>query len=263
MCGFSRLQGPNYSPDLVTLLCQIIAVEPTVKSTTYSAVTKLHHDTQRAQKDGPFAGLSRVYTPLDNEGEQLPGESTRVQWRTDDILRQIANASTRLFDLVATKDHANCDAKADVKVGELVLLKNVPVTYLLFLEKQLKDLRTIISKLPTLDLAEEWHYDAARGCWATAPVETTRTKKNPKNHVLAPATDKHPAQVHMYTVDEVVGTWKTIKFSGALPADRVAVLLERVETLQRAVAFAREQANTRKVEDQHVGDALFGYLLAV
>ena len=37
----------------------------------------------------------------------------------------------------------------------------------------------------------------------------------------------------MYTVDEVIGTWKTIKFSGALPADRVAVLLERVEVLQR------------------------------
>jgi hypothetical protein len=247
----------------VTLLCQIIAVEPRVKSSAYSLVTTLHHDTQRTQQGGPFFGLSRTYTPLvapEDGGEELPGESTRVQWRIDDILRQIGEASTKLFDLVATKDWANCEAKGDVTVGGTVLLEKVPVTYLLFLEKQLKDLRAIIAKLPTLDLADTWHYDAARGCWATEPVKTARTKKIPQNHVLAAATDKHPAQVSMYTVDEIVGYWETVKFSGALTADRVVVLLKRVEALQEAVAFAREQANTLEVTDRKVGAVLFDYL---
>ena len=249
----------------MSLLCQIIAVEPSVKSTTYSTVTKLHHDTQRTQSNGPFAGIARTYTPIispENGGEELPGESTRVQLKIDDILRQIAEAQTRLFDLVATKDFANTEAKGTIKVDGKELLKDVPVTYLLFLEKQLRDMHTIIGKLPTLDLADSWHYDANRGCWATEPVKTARTKKIPQNHVLAPATDKHPAQVHLFTVDEIVGYWETVKFSGALPADRVAVLLERVETLQRAVTFARESANSMEVKDRKVGAALFDYLLA-
>ncbi len=248
-----------------SLLCQIIAVEPTVKSTTYSTVTKLHHDTQRTQANGPFAGIARTYTPLvapENGGEQLPRESTRVQWRIDDVLRQIAEADTNLFDLVATKDWANCVAKASVVVDGKTLIEDAPVTYLLFLEKQLRDLRTIVAKLPTLDLADEWHYDEARGCYATEPVKTARTKKIPQNHVLAPATPQHPAQVHMFTIDEIVGYWETVKFSGALPADRVVALLERVEKLQKAVTFAREQANSRKVDNKKVGAALFDYLLA-
>ena len=249
----------------MSLLCQIIAVEPTVKSGAYSTITKLHHDTQRTQANGPFAGIARIYTPLvspEDGGETLPGESTKVQWRIDDILRQVSEAETKLMDLVATKDWANCDAKGSIKIDDKVLLADVPVTYLLFLEKQLKDLHTFIAKLPTLDLAENWHYDQARGCWATDPVKTARTKKIPQNHVLAAATDKHPAQVHMYTVDEIVGYWETTKFSGFLPAERVTVLLERIEKLQRAVTFAREQANSRKVEDRKVGDAIFGYLFA-
>jgi hypothetical protein len=37
-------------------------------------------------------------------------------------------------------------------------------------------------------------------------------------------------------------------------------LLERVEALQTAVKFAREEANGTTVTDQHVGEAVFGYL---
>lgn len=244
----------------MSLLCQIIAVEPSVKSATHSTVTRLHHDTQRTQVNGPFAGISRTYTPADDAGEQLPPESTKVQWKVDEILGELAKAETRLFDVVATKEFAN--AKGTVTVGGTDLLTDVPVTYLLFLEKQLRDVHTFISKLPTLDLADDWHYDTARGCWATDPVRSTRSKKVPRNHVLAPPTDKHPAQVQMYHTDETVGTWETVKFSGALPADRVALLLKRVEKLQRAVAYAREKANTHEVEDRKVGEAIFGYLFA-
>lgn len=246
----------------MSLLCQIIAVEPSVKQTTYSAVTKLHHDTQRSQKDGPFAGISRNYTPIEDGGEQLPGEYTRVQWTVPNILNQVAVAETRLLDLVATKDWANCDAKGTVAIDGQEILKDVPVTYLLFLEKQLKDLRTFVSKLPTLDLAEEWHYDENRGCYASGATKTARTKKIPQNHVLAPATDKHPAQVHMFTTDEIVGYWETVKFSGCLPVDRVRTLIDRVEKLAAAVAFAREQANTKRVDDKKVGEKVFEYLFA-
>ena len=108
------------------------------------------------------------------------------------------------------------------------------------------------------------HWLTRRGadCWATDPVMTVRTKKVPRNHVKAEATDKHPAQVEVYHEDVQVGTWRTLKFSGALPARRVNELLERVEKLQAAVKFAREEANAVEVTDQKVGEALFGYLFA-
>ncbi len=63
------------------------------------------------------------------------------------------------------------------------LVAQVPVTYLLFLEKQLVDMQTFIKKLPTLDASESWSFDASADCWATEPVQTVKTKKIPRNHL--------------------------------------------------------------------------------
>lgn len=156
-------------------------------------------------------------------------------------------AFAALFAITLEKDSTNLSALADIVVDDVVLLNNVPVPYLLFLEKQLTDIRTVIIKLPVLDPAEDWHYDDTVGAWASAPVETTRTKKIPRNHVKAAATDKHPAQVELFYEDVVVGYWKTIKFSGAVRQKRVTELLAKVEKVQKAVKFAREQANNTEV----------------
>ena len=63
-----------------------------------------------------------------------------------------------------------------------------------------------------------------------------------------------------YYEDVVVGYWRTVKFSGALPAQRVNELLTRVERLQQAVKYAREEANNTEVTEQKVGARLLGYL---
>ncbi|MQY12440.1 hypothetical protein SRB5_25740 [Streptomyces sp. RB5] len=238
-------------------LNQIIAVEKGVKSKSHQDLTAAHH---KLQKPALLSGISRTYQPKDEEGEQLPPESTRVQVRTDEVLRETAKVLTRLFDVTATKDWANCEARADVTVDGQTLVADVPVSYLLFLEKQLTDLNTFVRKLPVLDAAETWHEDVSTDSWATDPVRTVRTKKVPRNHVKAEATEKHPAQVEVYYEDIPVGYWTTVKFSGAFPARRVHELLDRVEKLQQAVKFAREEANGAEVTDQRVGDAVFGYL---
>jgi hypothetical protein len=240
-------------------LNQIIAVEKGVKSRSFQELTEAHH---ALQKQALLAGISRTYRPKDEEGEQLPPESTRVQVKAEEIVRQTATILTRLFDVTATKDWTNAAARADVVVDGKVLLKDVPVTYLLFLEKQLVDLHTFIKKLPTLDAAETWSFDASADCWATEPVQTVKTKKIPRNHVKAEATDKHPAQVEVYYEDVVVGYWRTIKFSGALPAKRVNELIERVEQLQQAVKFAREEANNAEVVDMKIGERIFNFLIS-
>lgn len=238
-------------------LNQIIAIEKTTKSRSFQELSEAHHALQRTNL---LAGIARTYRPKDEEGEQLPPEATRVQSKAADIMRQVSETLAKLFDVTATKDWANCTAKADVVVDGRTLLAQVPATYLLFLEKQLVDLHTFVKKLPVLDASESWTFDASADAWATEPVQTLRTKKIPRNHVKAEATEKHPAQVEVYYEDVTVGYWRTVKFSGALPAQRVNEMLERVEKLQHAVKFAREEANNLEVQEQKVGAQILGYI---
>jgi hypothetical protein len=243
----------------VTKLNQIIAVEKGVKNRAQREITDAYH---RVQKPALLSGISRTYQPKDDEGETLPPESTKVQVTAESVLRDATASLTRLFDVVATKDRANCTARADVTVDGETVVADVPVTYLLFLEKQLTDIKTFVDKLPRLDPAETWTFDEGQDVWRSEAVETARTKKVPRNHIKYEATEEHPAQVEMYYEDVVVGTWTKVTFSGAMPARRLNALRERIEKLQDAVKTAREEANTIEVEDQRVGESVFRYLLA-
>jgi hypothetical protein len=244
----------------MTKLNQLVAVEKGLKSTVNRRWTDCYH---QVGKSALLAGLQRTYTPKEEDGDQLPPESVRVQIDVEDVLVTLGKDLGRLFDVVSTKDNANCEAKADVKLSDgSVLLHDVPVSTLLYLEKQLTDLHTFCAKLPVLDPAENWTRDENANVYKTDAVQTTRTKKVPKAFVKAPATDKHPAQVEMFHEDVIAGTWTLVKHSGAIPATRRVQLVDRVEELQRAVKFAREAANTMEITDKLMGKAVFDYLFA-
>jgi len=239
-------------------LNQIVAIEKGVKNQMNAIITEAH---QVVQKPALLSGIARSYKPINEEGDKLPGESTLVQVRAEPMLSKIATAWRELIDVTMTKDLANCEARADVVVEGEKVLEQVPVTSLLFLEKQLVDVHTVIKKLPTLDPSEKWSRDEAQDCWSTSPAETKSTKKIPRNHVKAEATQHHPAQVDVWHEDVLVGIWSTIKYSGAMPEARKTLLLERVEKLQRAVKFAREDANSATASPVQGGAKIFGYLL--
>lgn len=239
-------------------LHETLAVEPAVKGQATAFLATAHHT---VTKPALLAGLSRTYQPRDEDGDQLPPESTRVQVRADTVLRNVAAELTRWFDVTATKEVANQHATANVVVDGAILIPDAPVTLLLFLEKRLVDLRTFMAKLPILDPAEAWTYSDVADCWVTEPVKTVRARKIPRNHVLAPADGTHAAQVQVYHEDVAAGDWTLVKFSGALPAARVAELVARVDRLAEAVKVARVTANTADTVPQRVGEALFGYLL--
>jgi hypothetical protein len=244
----------------VTKLNQIIAVEKGVKSALQGELTRLYH---LIQKSALWNGFSKTYSPFsDDETQQRPPESAVVQASGEDLLRELSLVMGRLMDVTATKATANTHAKADVVVDGQTILSAVPVSQLLDLEKMLTDITTLIGKLPVLDPTETWKFDGNRNLYATEPSFTVASKKFPRNHEKAPATDKHPAQVEMYYEDVPVGRWYLQKFSGALPASRVRQLKERVGKLQTAVKFAREEANSIDIADVRHGDKVFGYLLA-
>jgi hypothetical protein len=238
-------------------LNQVIAVVSGKKKKASDVLNDAYH---RIQKTALFDGIARTYQPKDEEGDKLPPENKAVQVKVSDLVGDVREVMTEMFDLVATQDWANCEARSDVLVNGERILGNVPVTHLLFLEKQLKDVETFVSKLPTLDPAERWEHNEAVDYWATPPSETTKTKKVPKNHIKYEATKEHPAQVEMYMEDVMVGTWKTTKFSGAIPANQKNKILERVRRLQEAVVKAREEANSIDVTNISVGKQVFDFI---
>lgn len=243
----------------MTQLNQIVAVEKGLKARTTTAVTGVYHVLQKAAL---FAGFSKVYQPKDEEGDQLPPERQLVQQNVEGLLQEAGKRLTDLFDVTFTKDSANTAAKANVVVDGQTLLADAPVPYLLFLEKQLMDWRTVVSKLPTLDPSEVWTYDDGVGQFRTDAVQTTRTRKVPRVLEKAPATERHAAQTEVYMVDEVVGTWTTTRLSGAIQETRRVVLVDRVNKLIDAVKTAVEEANRLEITQMQAGEAIFAYLLS-
>jgi hypothetical protein len=200
-------------------LNQVIALVQGKKSKAQKLLTTVHHGWHKDR----ITGITRTYQPIDEEGQVFPPESRIVQLRVSDALKSVQKELVDFLNIVATQEYANTEAKADVKVGKDVLLDNVPVSVLLFLEKQLIDLRTLAVK------------------------KTVKTQKKVEVIVKYEATKEHPAQTDLINVDKTIGHWTTIHLSGALPEAERDAIIERIEKLQDAVKIAREQANSAEV----------------
>jgi hypothetical protein len=239
-------------------LNQIIAVEKGIKAKVYSDLTEMN---KLVQKASLFNGLVKKYEKKDEEGEDLPSEKQKVQYTVDEVLRNVERSLSELMTITARKDFTNTDAKADVKIDDKVLIAGAPVSFLLFLEKILTDVRTFVGNLPILDESENWNFDDKAGLFITDVVKTHRTKKTQKPIVLYPATEQHPAQTQLITEDVIAGYWNQVKQSGAIPKTRKAEIAEKVEVLLRAVKEAREAANVQEeTKSPEVGEVVFDFI---
>lgn len=239
-------------------LNQAIAVLSGLKNQVDKDKTSIYH---RVQKPELFEGLSRRYEPMAEDGETLPPEYKKPQQSVSECVEDFRKSHGKLLDLTATVEYNNTLAKANVEVDGVVVLENVPVTYLLFLEKQLVDLRTFFSSLPTLSKTENWHEDKENEVWKTEEKVTLSTKKVIKDKIVAEATEHHPAQVHIWNEDVPVGRWYSTKESTAMSPRVQREQLERVNKLIEAVKRAREEANSTTVEDVKVSENLYKFIL--
>jgi hypothetical protein len=238
-------------------LNQVLAVEKSLKQRVYTTINELDKVGQNAAL---FNGFSKTYEPINDSGTRQPPQSQKVAFKADELLSTVRKNLVQLFDVTATKDWGNQSAKADVVVEGRPVLTGVPATHLLFLKKQLTDLRTQIARLAELEATANWSEDQSLGLFKTEATKTHTTAKKQKALVLAPATDKHPAQTQMITEDEIVGEWTTIKFSGAIPATEKKKYLDRIQTLIDSVTVALQEANMTQVEEVHTGHAVLSYV---
>lgn len=166
---------------------------------------------------------------------------------------------SNLYDLECAKDTGNQTARADVVVDGEVLLSDVPVTFLMYLEKELVHLRTLVEKTPNPDAALQWARDENQGFLVSNEVRVSRTKKVPRSMKTVESTEHHPAQVHVYTEDVPIGWVVKKSFSGALPEVDKRRLLHRISVLRDAVKSARSQANETAVSVTKVGHKVFDW----
>jgi hypothetical protein len=242
----------------VPKLNQVNAIVTARKGEAEKTLTELY---KLIQKEQLFAGRERTYRPLDEvNGQKLPPESQRVQQRADEMIRDARAKWTEVWNLVFTQDTGNQQAKADVTVDGKAILSNVPVTFLLYLDKQVNDLETFVGKLPTPDPSEEWTHDPNTGLLRSRATESLRTSKEPTVIVKYDATEKHPAQTELFTKDIPVGTWTQILYSGSLTVDKKNAILLRIRKLQDAIKVAKEQANLLEVERQKAAEAVFAFV---
>ena len=237
-------------------LNQVIALVAGKKTRIQRSTTEIHHGWGKDR----LSGISRTFAPLEDGGETFPPEERHVQLHVGDAIGRLKAELTDFFNVVATQETGNTEALVDVVTEGVFSITNVPVTVLLFLEKQLVDLRTFATNIPTLPTDKEWRFDDAKNCWVTAAEQTVKTQKKVEVIVKYVATKEHPAQTDLINTDKTIGHWTTIHKSGAMPEKERDAIIARIEGLQDVVKLAREGANSIEVKQRTDMGALLDYI---
>lgn len=208
---------------------------------------------QRVQKD----------TSYFNEDEQKLNtqEVTDITTTVADRLKWFSGHAIKLYDVILQKDKTNQAAVADLEVNGTVIASNVPAVTLLSLESKLQDIRAVLEAAPTLPAGIPWRKDDSLNLFVTSdPTVSFRTKKTIKPIIMAPATDKHPAQVEKLSEDVPVAKITTTTWAGMLTSAQKADLLGRLDALQAATKMARQRANAAEVVKDNIGANIFKYI---
>ena len=213
-----------------------------------------------------FEGRRKSFTPFgEDDGLTAIEEVQEIQSTVASEIQWVSGYLAKAVDVAYQVDLANTGARADVLLENgSILVKNIPATTLLQLEKRIVEWKELIEAIPTLDPAKGFVADPEHGVghYKAREVKKMRTKKIKDVLTLAPATDKHPAQAVMIDVDKDTGTILEQEWSAMLTPAKKAELLDRVEGIFRAVSSARSKANEHAIEvkDNKIGVELLKYV---
>ncbi len=247
---------------MATKLHELLAVETNLENQAEKCRTDLAETFHK--KRHLFEEKKLVFTP-DEEGKppQIEAHSEMASTVLKELIWLEGHIS-KAWDASFQVADANTRAKADVILDNgTVLIKDVPATALLELEKRCTEIQQLVTAIPTLDPAKSFHSDEAKGkgVFAARVVNKTRTQKQPKVIVKYEATKEHPAQTELFSIDAPIGKIEEQEWSGLITPGDKAALLDRIETLTRAVRRARSRANDEPVNlDKKFGNLLLGYV---
>lgn len=219
-----------------------------------------------SKKPNHFLGSIKTLTMFDEsraEEEAAGAEQIEIDTTVGEKLQYMSGAFVRFWDAKLQKEKANQEAKADVEIDGKAFLSSVPVTFLLAMEEELKQMRKVYSAIPTLQPGIDWVKDEqkGKGYYKSAnPVVKHKTEKTVESKIIVPVTKEHPAQVREWTEDKPVGKYTTQYWSGMIsPADK-SVMLGKLDKVLRATKKARQRANNQETKSVEIGKAIFNYI---
>ena len=244
-------------------LHELLAVDANLKGQAQKCRTELQSTLEK--KRHLFAQKLVTFTPLAEGAPAETREQSDIQTTVKKEVEWLSNIIKKAVDASYAIDVANTTAKADVVLEDgTTLLKDVPATALLQLEKRVKEVSEFIHTIPTLDPAKGFEPDTSReaGIYKAREVLKSSTQKIQEPLTLSPATKEHPAQVQLVTKDVKVGTIQELEWSSLITPALKADLLERSEALFRAITQARSRANDIEVDakSHKIGKVLLGYV---
>lgn len=248
-------------------LFELLAAEKTLSSASDKLIEETKAKFQKA--DSFFKGHLKTLKMLADNPENTAIESAArdakpVTTNVIDTLQYTLDHWAKAEDCIFQKNCTNQEATADLEFRGQVIRGGVPVDELMGLENRLKTIRGMLQEVPTLDASREWEPDSQKGVgfWRTQNEEfTTKTEKVMTPVLLAPATDKHPAQVKESNRDVVIGQFTQRLFSGAATTVGKSEAIKAVDDLIVECRKARNRANTVDAQTGTIGGTIMGLIL--
>lgn len=246
---------------------ELIAVSADVKG----QATKVSSELMSTFQHKPHLFRAKTTTFRSKEENIAPNIESKTDIQST-LVKELDWVSTFLAKAIDSGfqiDRGNAQAVADLIIedenGKIAIdVKGVHATQLLQLEKHLAAVRDLALTIPTLDPAQGFEKDSATGYYKARDVVKERTKKIKKPLLLAPATDKHPAQVQVFDADEVVGTILEQEWSALTTPALKSKTLARIDNMIQAVKRARAKANNLDIDPNthKIGKQLLTYAFA-
>lgn len=249
-------------------LSQVVGTLTSIRQRDNDAGTELK---KKIQNEDLTTGLIKTHTPLEDMDEETarrmlvnvqPDVYKAVALTVPAALKQAMEYAVPAIDAVATNDTTNQHANADVILPDgTILLKNVPVSHLLWLEKYFGEWRKYISVLPVLNPTKRWTL-ADSNIYESTPEVKGSTAKKVIPLVLHPGTDKHAPNVQPIEETLPTGHYTSVALSGAIYPSRKRELLDRFDMVINAFRDAAARANHSPAVEVKEGGELLKFLLA-
>lgn len=240
-------------------LYELLAVEQDRKNQASQTINRTR---DKFAKKGPiFDGMIKRYIQLEESSDIIPDENKEVVTTVKSELEQAMEDIIAGIDAQISKEQTNA---ANIARAELIVdgesFGEFSATSLLALESQMAKVREMYLTIPTLDPARKWGFDEQKDLYQTDPEVKFRSIKRPKVIVKYEATKEHPAQTELMNLDEQVGKYETVYYSGKLTPTQRRTLIDRLNKLVEAIKIARTKANDVEVVETKVARRLFDFV---
>lgn len=187
-------------------------------------------------------------------------ESKDVELTVKDVIKDLFTSWFHFEDVQFQKNSMIQKASADLFIGDKII-KKMPLTELIALEKRLIEIRKVVEQAPILDASYEWTKSIARNdVWIISqPKITTKTERIQYPFVLYEATENHPAQIDVIGKDEIVGSYTTVSFSGTITGIQKKDLIKKIDDLIIEVKKSKIKATETSISDVQISVLLNDY----